>query len=235
VSHKARLACVLIAAPMFAPGQADETKMLPSGIDHLVYAVSDLERGMDEIERLLGVRPVAGGRHPQYGTHNALLSLGSTIYLEIIARDPSLPAPQQGALVDLSPGDPSRLITWVFRPENIEEASAAARDANIGLGPVETGSRERPDGSMLSWQLTDPYAMPMDGALPFLIHWGDTPHPSGAVPLGGNLVELVIEHTRAEVIRDAMSVLGAHVTVRRGDEFRLSAAIETNSGIATLR
>ena len=209
--------------------------MLPSGIDHLVYAASDLERGITEIERLLGVRPVIGGRHPRYGTQNALLSLGPNTYLEVIARDPALPLPQQGALVDLAPDEPSRLITWVFRPESIEAAATAASDAQIGLGPIETGSRQRPDGSTLSWRLSDPYAMPMNGAIPFIIHWGDTPHPSGAAPSGGTLIELVIEHPQAEMLEEAMSVLGADVTVIRADEHRLSATIETKNGTIILR
>ena len=230
-----RLVWVMLAALTVAQGQADENTMLPSGIDHLIYAVSDLERGMDEIEELLGVRPVIGGRHPRYGTHNALLSLGPDTYLEIIARDPSLPAPGQGALVDFSPNESSRLITWVYRPNNIEAASAAAHDAQIGLGPIETGSRERPDGSLLSWRLTDPYAMPLSGAIPFLIHWGNTPHPSGAVPSGGRLVELAIEHPQAESIEEAMTVLGADVTVISADEFRLSATIETENGTIMLK
>ena len=209
--------------------------MLPSGIDHLVYAVSDLNRGMAEIEKLLSVRPVIGGRHPQYGTHNALLSLGSGTYLEIIARDPSLPVPQQGALVDLSAEEAPRLITWVFRPDDIVQASLDAREAQIGLGPIQTGSRERPDGSVLSWKLSDPYAMPMNGAIPFLIHWGETPHPSGALPTAGTLVGLTIEHPLAGKVQQAMSVLGAEVSVIAAKEFRLSAKIETANGTVTLR
>lgn len=35
-----------------------------SRVDHLVYATPDLNRGIDEIERLLGVRAIAGGQHP---------------------------------------------------------------------------------------------------------------------------------------------------------------------------
>ena len=229
-------ACVMLATlAVVSSASANEEIMSPSGIDHLVYAVSDIERGIGEIEQLLGVRPVIGGRHPRYGTHNALLSLGPSIYLEVIARDPTLPLPQRGALVDRSPDEPSRLITWVFRPQDIETAFAAASDAQIGLGPIATGSRQQPDGSMLSWQLSDPYAMPMNGAIPFLIHWGDTPHPSGDVPSGGRLTELVIEHPQAETVEAAMAVLGANVTVVPAAEFRLSARIETDNGTIFLR
>lgn len=54
----------------------DHRIALPSRVDHLIYAVADLEAGRDTFEPMLGVRPVIGGRNPQYGTHNAQLSLG---------------------------------------------------------------------------------------------------------------------------------------------------------------
>ncbi len=37
-------------------------------VDHVVYATPDLERGMEEIERLTGVSPTLGGEHPGRGT-----------------------------------------------------------------------------------------------------------------------------------------------------------------------
>ena len=43
---------------------------------------------------------------------------------------------------------------------------AEQREA-LGLGPVLSGSRTKPDGSEISWKFTDPYAMPIDGAIPF--------------------------------------------------------------------
>ena len=41
---------------------------LISRVDHLVYATPDLNRGVEKIERLLGVRATAGGQHPGSGT-----------------------------------------------------------------------------------------------------------------------------------------------------------------------
>ena len=45
-------------------------------IDHLVYAVPDLEKAIKEIEKKFGIAPVKGGQHKSQGTHNALLNLG---------------------------------------------------------------------------------------------------------------------------------------------------------------
>ena len=215
--------------------EANGSAVPANGIDHLIYASADLKRGMDEIESLLGVRPVIGGRHPQYGTHNALLSLGGGVYLEVIARDPELPAPDRGALVDLPQGSESTLLTWVQRSADIEQAAAAAQDAGVGIGNVGSGSRTRPDGAEIKWQLTDPYALPMGGAVPFLIHWGETSHPSTVIPEGGRLVELVIEHPESESVRSALSTIGADVTVAKGSEYRLSARIETADGMVVLQ
>lgn len=206
-----------------------------TGIDHLVFASSSLQRGMDEVEELLGVRPVRGGHHPRYGTHNALLSLGAGTYLEIIARDPDLPLPEQGALVDVPAESRSRLVTWVFRVPDIHESAEALQSAGIDPGPVESGSRRTPDGDVISWELTDPYAMSLNGAIPFLINWGKTVHPSEVAPPGGRLVELVIEHPDADRVRRALSALGAEVKVIAGDQFLMSATVETKNGFTTIQ
>lgn len=203
-------------------------------LDHLLYATSSLEKGMDEIEALLGVRPARGGHHPRFGTHNALLSLGTNVYLEVIARDPELPEPEDGALVDIPDGAPSRLVTWVMQTTNIEQSVRAARAANLGIGDISAGKRENPDGSVVSWQATDPYAMPFDGALPFLINWGETPHPSTMTPVGGQFEQLVIEHPQAESVRSGLSVLGLNLEVIEADPYRLVAKIRTPGGLVTL-
>jgi hypothetical protein len=211
------------------------TLPLVDGVDHLVYAVPRLEAGLEEIERRLGVRPVLGGRHPGFGTHNALVALGPATYLEVIAPDPGLPPPPRGVLFfDDRPGEP-RLATWAVRSEVIGEAVAAMRAAGVDLGEIESGRRTTPDGTALSWRLSDPWAPRLGGVIPFLIAWGATPHPARSAPGAGELVGLRIEHPEPGPAREALGVLGMDVDVRRAGRKSITATIETRRGAVELR
>ena len=204
------------------------------GIDHLVYAARDLDSGCDAIEALLGVRPVAGGSHPDWGTHNALLGLGDDCYLEVIAPDPSITHPRRLFPLGDSESAVGGLVTWVLRTAAIERLASTARAAGVPIGAVYRGSRRQPDGSLLEWQLTDPAAMPLDGAVPFLIDWGETPHPAAILPVGGTLSGLRIEHPDPESVREALSVLGVGIPVRHGPRFSVKADIRTDAGVVVL-
>lgn len=54
---------------------------LLSRVDHLLYATPDLNRGVEEIEKLIGVRATEGGQHPGRGTRNALPSSTARVAL----------------------------------------------------------------------------------------------------------------------------------------------------------
>lgn len=222
---------IIITAALL-PNQINAQMPLP--VDHIVYAAPDLKTGMDAIEKLLGARPVPGGRHPQYGTHNALLSLGDSVYIEVIAPDPGLEAPENGRLLQDHFQHPPHIATWVARSADIEKDAARAREQGVRIGEVSAGQREKPDGTVISWKLTDPYALPFDGAIPFLIHWGDTPHPAGAVPKGGKLVSLTIFHPEAQKIREALTLIQAVPLVKFGNDFKIQASIRIDDRIVIL-
>jgi len=207
---------------------------LPDDIDHLVFTAPTLESGIAIIENLLGVKAVRGGSHPDYGTHNALLSLGDSTYLEIIAPDPGLIEPEYRRLFQDSYYDEPKLTTWALRTEHIEELQAEANKNGLNLGAVRAGSREKPDGTVLSWKLTDPYAMPFDGAIPFLINWGNTQHPSTMAPYAGELIALTIEHPHPEQLKEKFQLLNIEVKVNKGQKMKLMATIRTNSGTVIL-
>ena len=159
-------------------------------LDHLVYAVPDLEEGVALVESVLGVRPAVGGRHPHLGSHNALLSLGDDAYLEVVAPDPELPRPPRGVVFNMDGITTPHLTTWAVRAERIQAVADQAGARGFDVGALAQGSRERPDGTLLQWQLSDPYVMAFGGLVPFLIAWGDSPHPARRTPPAGELVAL---------------------------------------------
>ena len=122
-------------------------------LDHLVYAVPDLDDAVRDFEARSGVRPTPGGRHPGRGTHNALVALGPDRYLEIIAPDPTQPAPAEPRAFGLDGLRAPRVATWAAKALDLDARVERARAAGYDPGSVVAMSRERPDGVRLDWRL----------------------------------------------------------------------------------
>jgi len=211
------------------------TSSLLGRIDHLVYATNDLDRGIAEIEALLGIRAAIGGRHAAWGTRNALVSLGPRCYLEIIAPDPEHSPASAARPFGLQGLGASRLVTWVANGSSLEKIRYDAARQGVVLGDVLSGERQRPDGGMLRWTLTDPARVVVDGLVPFFIDWGQSPHPSQVTPQGAALVALRAEHPDADHVRDMLRVLDLALPVTTGSVPALIAEIDCPRGRAVLR
>lgn len=204
-------------------------------IDHLVYATPDLDLGIATIERLLGVRATAGGRHPGAGTRNALVALGPGTYLEIVGPDRTQPQPEQPRWFRIDEIDAPRLVTWAAKVDSIDQISRKARRLGVGLGGIVAGSRRRDDGVLLAWRYTNPRTVVADGIIPFLIDWGTTPHPSESAVRGASLITLRVEHPQPEPIRDVARRLGLSLQIDRGSQPALVATIASLRGEVELR
>lgn len=204
-------------------------------IDHLVYAVPDLERGVDHVERLLGARATFGGAHPGHGTHMALVALGPASYLEIIAPDPQQPKPEPGRWLGLDDLARPRLATWAAKSDGIDRDAQRAMDHGIPLGAIRDGRRARPDGGELRWRLTDPQHLVGDGLVPFLIDWGESPHPAKAAASALRLIALRAKHPEPGPIGAALAALGVPISVAQGAEPALIATIDGPNGEQELR
>jgi len=204
-------------------------------VDHLVYGVAELGRGISTVEELLGVRAMAGGQHVGLGTHNALLSLGGEAYLEIIAPDPEQPNPSRPRPFGLDGLWESRLVAWAAKATDIEAQAGRARAAGADVGPVLRMSRVRPDGRRLEWSLTYREELLGDGLVPFLIAWEPGPHPSETSPGGCHLVSLRGEHPEPERIAGMLAGLGVEMAITAGPRAGLVATIEGARGMVELR
>jgi hypothetical protein len=220
------------------PGRARNgaRRALVERVDHLVLAAPDLDEGVDVVEALLGARAAPGGRHPGWGTRNALLSLGTRCYLEIVGPDPERSGGGPPTVFGISGLTAPRLVTWAAREGDLEEAFRRAVARGVPLGTVSAGERERPTGESLSWRLTDPEAVVADGVVPFLIDWGSTAgHPALDAPPAGRLVELRGEHPDPDPVRALLRALELPLEVAAGPRPALVAVVETARGRVELR
>ena len=215
-------------------GQEASLKLI-SRVDHIVYATPDLNRGIEEIEKLLGVRATPGGQHRGLGTRNALVALGPTTYLEIIAPDPEQPPPKQPRPFGLDGLKESRLVAWFVSAHDLEQLRREAVSKGVPLGEVKSGNRRRPDGVQLSWQFTDPWALVADGIVPLFIDWGDSPHPAHTAVKGATFVSLRAEHPDVRGVRRMLRHLRLDIHLKRGQRPALIAVIEGARGRVELR
>jgi hypothetical protein len=220
-------------------------------LDHLVWAVPQLEPAVDQLREQWGCTVLPGGRHPRWGTWNALVPLRSRSYLEIIAPHPEPPV-SGGRVFDLDALREPRLVTWAVRPRERPGGMTApspaevsgglgtlverVRKAGVELGEVSRGARRTADGRRLEWFLSDPFATRLGGVVPFLIAWGETPHPSGDGPSEVVLRSLELFHPDPAAVEGALLALGQKETipVREASEPRLLALLDTPRGTVEL-
>lgn len=112
---------------------------MTESVDHLVVAAPDLATGVSHVEGLLGRRAVIGGRHPHWGTHNAIVGLGRGMYLEIIAADPERDRSDPVTIFGLDRVRTPQLVTWAAKARDLESHHARAKDAGIELGAILEG------------------------------------------------------------------------------------------------
>ena len=202
-------------------------------LDHLVVVAASLEAGSQFVEQALGIAPGPGRRHPHMGTHNLLLSLGPSAYLEVAAIDPQAPPiarPRWFGLDDLAATSAPRLAAWVANTDDILSV------ASPELGEVETMQRE---GRTWQMTVTADGRPPLSGAAPVLIQRSGGAHPAAALPESGlRLRALRIYHPAATEVRALLSKMGlstqAGVSVAFGTTCSLVADIDTPFGLRSL-
>ena len=175
-------------------------------VDHIVYAVRDLDVAASRFEHEFGFGSVEGGRHPGWGTANRIVPLGRS-YVELVAVVDAQEAAGStfGHWVGAAARPHDRLLGWALATSDIEEA---ARRLNLAVTP---GSRTRLDGVTVKWRLAGLHHAINHNAFPFFIQWETPPelHPGMAMadhrvkPRGIGWVEVAAdEHPLRDWLRD---------------------------------
>ena len=210
---------------------------MTSAIDHIIITAPTLAIGGAYVSERLGVHPQKGGEHARMGTHNLLLSLGKSAYLEVIAINPAAPQPtvrRWFGLDDLPANAPARLHTWVARTGNLAQAVSSSFEAMNPIVPMSRGA--------LNWLITSPQEgnATHGGLTPTLIEWRTDAHPASTLPDAGLvLAQLELFTPDAPRIERQMKALrlGAGWSVndlKAGDLPKLQAQIRSLQGTRIL-
>jgi len=209
-------------------------------LDHLVVAAASLEEGVRWCEATLGVTPGPGGRHPLMGTHNRLFAIGSEafpqVFFEIIAIDPAAPAPGRARwfgldTLDLAEGP--RLLHVVARCNALAALGAALRGADQDVGPAIAATRDTPQGR-LEWHISvrADGRLLAGGAVPTLIDWGPTPHPTLTMVTSGVVLRQLALRGLAPATQRALGLPGVDLPQDLGPA--IAAILDTPRGRLTL-
>ncbi|HYZ35080.1 MAG TPA: VOC family protein [Crenalkalicoccus sp.] len=201
-------------------------------LDHIVLGARSLAAGAEFVAAHLGAPPGPGGRHEGFGTHNLLLGLGPTGYLEVLAPDPEQPHPalprpfglDDPALALALEAEP-RLIGWAARTPALEAVLAR-------LGP-RGGTPFAMRRGDFAWRIAfPPRAESMGGLVPALIQWDGRGVAATLPDSGWRLVALEAEHPEAAALRAALAERGVAdvVRVRRSPHARLMARLRHIEG-----
>jgi hypothetical protein len=146
-------------------------------LDHVVYAVPDLDEAAVRFRGEFGLDSTEGGRHERWGTANRIVPLGDQ-YLELVAAVDEPVAAEtafgKGVLERAARGG-----GWFTIAAVADDLDAVA--SRLGL-EVGSGSRTRPDGQTVRWRMAGLDDPRREAWMPFFLIWdiSDELHPRRA-------------------------------------------------------
>ena len=208
-------------------------------LDHLSVIAPSLEEGVSHVRKSLGVDIPFGRKHTNMSTHNHLIKLGDTVYLEIIAIDedvPPQPYPRwfgldNHAVVRSNWDQGRRLRGWVASTDHFEQHMAKHALIYGEKREFKSGS------SSYFFAVPRDGALPMDGMAPSLIdRRGKKPSMPSDADVGCKLVSFSIKHPEIRAVKKLYQTLevAGSPEVKHGESLHYIADIATPSGIRTL-
>lgn len=144
-------------------------------IDHIVIAAKDPEQSAHAFGEKHYVTIVEGGKHELWGTYNMLAYFNNDCYLEWLgifdlekAEQSENPLIQQLVHQLKTTGDGP--FQYALRTQKMDNYIAHLESSHIPYEGPFKGSRVKPNGSTLSWQMLFPTGL--STISPFLIEWG---------------------------------------------------------------
>ena len=88
-------------------------------LDHIVFGSYTLEEGTEFVENILQTKLSDIGYHKEMGTHNRVVRISETVYLEVIAIDPKISNLKNIKALDMMNGLNSQRIQFITQYQKI--------------------------------------------------------------------------------------------------------------------
>lgn len=201
--------------------------MHPLKIDHIIVGVNNLDTGIAQIKSLTGIEPIYGGVHTGGKTHNALIDLGDSIYLEIVS-------PTKGNSYEgLDQLTSLKTIGWAIRTSNIHKLETMLEIEQIRMSSPRTGGRKTPNGDKLDWTTMGLEQFGLD-VFPFFIQWNTSAHPTSNAPGGISFQALEVETKNKIKMDSLLKLIQLDLQVVSSEDEKLNLVLDTPKGIVNI-
>lgn len=235
----ALLLALAVSPGMLAQEPASESNMTQRAnhyLDHVVLGIDDLDKGIEALERLTGVRAKFEGRDARLGTQSAIIGLGDDTFLELIAPDRKAdpdridPATRSMILDRLDGFETLTPFLWTIGTANLELTRLYARRAGSYVSEIDSGTRERGWGRSTQWtwaHVTRPHSYVM----PIFVQWdADTKPPQKRAPEGCRLTQLKLYSRIFKSVHTLLAATQVGVVAEGSQEESIDVTLECPAG-----
>ena len=212
--------------------------MTQTTIDHIVIGAAELDKATKQIQGFIKAEFLSGGKHPLMATHNRLIKLQESLYMEIIAADPSACLPNNptrknrwfsldSSVTQKRLSRAPQPLCWVVAVNDIEQTLI-----HCGYNPGKIIEMTRGN---LKWKITvsENGDLPESGVLPIFIEWPNGKHPTKTMPDSNICLEkLNLSHPHPSKIKNILSRLNINGPIRVNlGEPKLQFSLKTPNNI----
>lgn len=176
-------------------------------IDHIVLATSNLKNGMEQFERMTGIKPKHSGSIKGVGIRSARVMFDEECFLEIIAPNQKEQGPIGQLIKDKHISD---LVPFGFAIR-----TSRADDLCIEVGKLQyipdhlTMISGKKGGSRQTWDVVHLYGHKLGGICPYMIQWPSTSrHPCATkIPIVGKLEMFALQAPKDDPVHELLKHL----------------------------
>lgn len=188
-----------------------------NAFDHVVLGTSDLDRAVDDFEKLTGVRPLMVVSHNGCGTKSARVAFQQCAFLELLGPDPKQSSTLLATKLAKIPEGKFVPIHYAIRNTKSSDLKKSTW-ADMGYECDEVTMIAKEKGQPWKWSMYFLEGHDDDGLIPFFVDWGKASHAAAKLPIVGKLDKVVVRGPSDNKLHQLLKGVD-DVDVQSGDEF----------------